>query len=98
MVPVARAAARHVSVVPAPAVPIELGAMPPGTQANVVELRGAGRHQRRMLDMGFVPGATVGVVRVAPLGDPVEYEIKGTSVALRRREANTILVEEVNGE
>jgi len=60
-----------------------------------VEVTGEGKHQRRMLDMGFVPGASVDVVRKAPLGDPVEYSVKGTAVALRQREASTILVEEV---
>ncbi len=95
VVPIAPAAARHVSVVPAPAVPVALGTLPAGSRARVVALRGAGKHQRRMLDMGFVPGATVGVTRVAPLGDPVEYEVKGTAVALRRHEASTILVEEM---
>jgi ferrous iron transport protein A len=48
-----------------------------------------------MLDMGFVPGAAVSVLRQAPLGDPVEYGIKGAAVALRRAEASTILVEEL---
>lgn len=96
-IPIAPLASRHISVVPAPALPIELGRLPAGSKARVVALKGAGRHQRRMLDMGFVPGATVSVRRVAPLGDPVEYEIKGTAVALRRHEASTILVEEVNG-
>jgi ferrous iron transport protein A len=47
-----------------------------------------------MLDMGFVPGAEVAAVRKAPLGDPVEYRVKGTAVALRARDADTILVEE----
>ena len=64
----------------------------------MAEVQGGGKHQRRMLDMGFVPGASVSVMRKAPLGDPVEYTVKGTAVALRRREANTILVEELKDE
>ena len=47
-----------------------------------------------MLDMGFVPGAEVTVIRKAPLGDPIEYRIKGTAVALRQEDADTILAEE----
>jgi Fe2+ transport system protein FeoA/Mn-dependent DtxR family transcriptional regulator len=95
VIPLASAAARHISVVPTPALPLELGKLPAGSRARVVEIKGGGQHQRRMLDMGFVPGAGVGVVREAPLGDPVEYTVKGTAIALRREEANTILVEEV---
>ena len=48
-----------------------------------------------MLDMGFVPGAEVIVIRKAPLGDPIEYRVKGTAVALRQKDANSILVEEL---
>ena len=98
VVPLAAAAARHVSVVPAPALPVPLGELPVGSRARAVEIGGSGKHQRRMLDMGFVPGAGVAVIRRAPLGDPIEYRIKGTAVALRREDADTVLVEELGNE
>jgi len=94
-IPLARAAADRVFVVAAPALPVELGGLPVGARAQVVEISGAGKHQRRMLDMGFVPGAEVTVMRRASLGDPTEYRIKGTGVAMRRSDANSVLVEEV---
>jgi len=90
--------AHHVFVVPTPSLAVPLGELPIASQARVAEVRGAGKHQRRMLDMGFVPGALVTVARQAPLGDPVEFRIKGTSVALRRQDANTILVEELSND
>jgi ferrous iron transport protein A len=46
-----------------------------------------------MMDMGLVPGTEVKVVRVAPLGDPVEFEVKGYSLSLRKSEAREITVE-----
>jgi Fe2+ transport system protein FeoA/Mn-dependent DtxR family transcriptional regulator len=95
VVPVAAAAARHVSVVPAPALPVPLSELLVGSRARVAEVKGGGIHQRRMLDMGLVPGAEVTVMREAPLGDPVEYSIKGTAIAMRRRDAESIMVEEV---
>jgi len=98
IIPLAATAARHVSVVPAPVLPVPMGELPVGSQARVVEIAGGGKHQRRMLDMGFVPGAEVAVVRKAPLLDPTEYRIKGTAVALRRLDADTILVEELGNE
>jgi Fe2+ transport system protein FeoA/Mn-dependent DtxR family transcriptional regulator len=98
ILPLAGAAARHVSVVPTPVLPVPMGELPVGSQARVVEIAGGGKHQRRMLDMGFVPGAEVAVVRKAPLLDPIEYHIKGTAVALRRFDADTILVEELGHE
>ena len=98
IVPLAAAAARHVSVVPAPALPVPLGELPVGSRARVAEVKGSGKHQRRMLDMGLVPGAEVSVIRRAPLGDPIEYRIKGTAIAMRRSDANSILVGEVRNE
>jgi Fe2+ transport system protein FeoA/Mn-dependent DtxR family transcriptional regulator len=95
VIPLALVAARHVSVVPAPVLPVPMGELPVGSQARVVEVVGSGQHQRRMLDMGFVPGAEVTTTRTAPLGDPIEYRIKGTAVALRSGDADTILVEEM---
>lgn len=95
LIPLANAAAQGIFVVPAPALPVPLGELPVGSRARIVEVQGSGKHQRRMLDMGFVPGAEIVVSREAPLGDPVEYRVKDTSVALRKEDANTILVEEL---
>ncbi|MCK4222255.1 MAG: FeoA domain-containing protein, partial [Dehalococcoidia bacterium] len=95
VIPLAVAAARHVFVMPAPALAVQLDELPVGSRVRVVEIEGSGKNQRRMLDMGFVPGAEVTVIRKAPLGDPIEYRVKGTAVALRQKDANSILVEEL---
>ncbi|MEA3375352.1 MAG: ferrous iron transport protein B [Chloroflexota bacterium] len=90
VIPLASVAADHVFVVAAPALPLELGRLPVGARARVVEVKGGGKHQRRMLDMGFVPGAEVTVMRRASLGDPIEYRVKGTGwpCAARTRTAS----------
>ena len=93
--PLATAAAEGVHAVPVPALPVPLGELPVGSRATVAEVRGGGKQQRRMLDMGLVPGAEVTVIRTAPLGNPVEYQVKGTAIAMRRADADSILVEEV---
>jgi ferrous iron transport protein A len=54
-------------------------------------MKGATRH--RFLEMGFVRGERILVKRVAPLGDPVEYLIKGYHLALRKRDAANVIVE-----
>ena len=95
IIPLAIEAAKHVSVITAPALAVELGELPVGSRVRVVEIVGDGKHQRRMLDMGFVPGAEVTVIRKAPLNDPTEYRVKDTAVALRQNDANSILVEEL---
>lgn len=96
--PLAVSVAGHVHVAPAPSRTVVMGELSPGSRARVVETKGTGRHQRRMLDMGLVPGAEVSVVRVAPLGDPVEYNVKDTAISMRRSDANTVLVEEESGQ
>ena len=58
----------------------------------IAGMEGKGPGRRRMLDMGLVPGAEVKVIRVAPLGDPIEFEVKGYSLSLRKTEAKTILL------
>jgi ferrous iron transport protein A len=51
-----------------------------------------------MLSMGFVPGAEVTVIRQSPLGDPLQYRVKKANIALRRDEANTLLVQQLGKE
>jgi Fe2+ transport system protein FeoA len=64
----------------------------PGDTGIVVEITGRGPFRRRLLDMGFVKGATVHVVKHAPFRDPVEYSIGGCHVSLRNREAAHVIV------
>jgi DtxR family Mn-dependent transcriptional regulator len=52
--------------------------------------------KRKLLDMGIVPGVEIQIQKVAPLGDPVDVLVKGYHLSLRRDEAETISVEEVN--
>jgi Fe2+ transport system protein FeoA len=48
---------------------------------------------QRLWELGFTPGQRVGVVRFAPLGDPIQVRVRGFDVALRRSEAQRILLE-----
>lgn len=67
----------------------------PRDRAFIHEVRARGALRKRLLDMGVIPGAEITVVRVAPLGDPVEYLVKGYHLSLRRNEAEQILVQAV---
>jgi len=64
-----------------------LADLPPGSVARIAAVDPQSPIGRRLLDLGFVPGTQVRVVRRAPLGDPVEYELRGYRVCLRRSEA-----------
>ena len=50
------------------------------------------------MEMGLLPGTTVGVVRVAPLGDPIELRVRGYALSIRRSEAESIEVERTGEE
>ncbi|MBK1722584.1 FeoA family protein [Thiocystis violacea] len=56
---------------------------------------GGGAYRRKLLSMGITPGVALEVVRVAPMGDPIEVRVRGTSVSLRRDEAAVIHMEAV---
>ena len=47
----------------------------------------------RLLEMGLLPGTTVEVVRLAPLGDPIDLKVRGYHLSIRRREARQITVD-----
>ena len=70
-----------------------LNQLKPGERATIVKVGGEGPVRRRILDMGVVKGAEIEVVRVAPLGDPVEVLIKGYHLSLRKSEAQQVQVE-----
>ncbi len=69
-----------------------LDKLPAGEPARVVAVEGTGSIARRLMEMGVVPGASIRFVKSAPLGDPLEIRVRGYHLALRRAEAQTIIV------
>jgi ferrous iron transport protein A len=63
-----------------------------GDSAIVETVEGMRSFRRRLLEMGLVPGTEVKVVNVAPLGDPLFIEVRGSQWSLRRNEAAEIAV------
>lgn len=71
-----------------------MGEMELGGRARIVGLAGAETaFGRRLYALGFTPGSTVECIAVSPLGDPRAYRVKGTVIALRRRDAMAVYVE-----
>ena len=64
-----------------------------GAQARITAVGAIGPMKRRLMDMGLVPGEIVKVLKVAPLGDPIEVTVKSYSLSLRKKEAEGIAVE-----
>lgn len=69
-----------------------LADLPLGRTATVRGVEGPRAFRRRLLEMGLVPGVTVRVVSVAPLGDPLQIEVRGGQWSLRRTEAAQIAI------
>lgn len=67
-----------------------------GNKAVVLKLSGRGAFKRRLSEMGFTRGAEVEVIKNAPLRDPIEYNILGYNISLRRAEAEMIEVESIS--
>jgi ferrous iron transport protein A len=64
-----------------------------GQTGRILRVGGRPAARRRLLELGVVRGETILLQRAAPLGDPLEFVIKGYHLSLRKREAATITVE-----
>lgn len=74
--------------------PTSLKEVAPGERCRVTGYaEGAQGYRRKLLALGLTRGAELTVVRVAPMGDPVEIRVRGTSVTLRKAEAEALQVE-----
>lgn len=63
-----------------------------GETVTVVKLHGEGAIKRRIMDMGITKGVVIKVVKVAPLGDPLEINVRGYELSLRKDDAYLIEV------
>jgi len=71
---------------------LKLSDLEPGQRGVVARIGGSGTIRRRIMDMGIVKGSKIKVVRRAPLGDPIEFEIRDYNLSLRKREAEKVYV------
>lgn len=65
----------------------------PGVEGDITHLSGEPSLVRRLMELGFVPGTRVFVVKLAPLGDPLQVVVRGYHLSLRRLEAQCITLE-----
>lgn len=64
-----------------------------GSTVTVVKVGGEGALKRRIMDMGLTKGTEVYVRKVAPLGDPVEVNVRGYELSIRKNDAEMIEVQ-----
>ncbi len=67
--------------------------IPVGETAKVVKIHGEGALKRRIMDMGITKGTEITVRKVAPLGDPVEVNVRGYELSVRKDDADILEME-----
>ncbi len=72
---------------------LPLSGLEPGTVCVVAQVATTGGLAARLMELGFVPGATVQVVRRAPFGGPVQYRLHGVSITMRPADAAVVHVQ-----
>lgn len=63
-----------------------------GREATIVQVGGGGELRCRFLDMGLIPRTKVRIRKLAPMGDPIEIELRGYELTIRREDAQKIEV------
>lgn len=92
------ATARRICVVrlEEPFAGMTIGDLKPGDRARIVGMgRGMSGYRQRLMAMGLTPGVEFTLTRVAPLGDPVEIQVRGFSMSLRKAEAELLALEKL---
>lgn len=69
---------------------LTLDQLPLGRPARVRKVGGTGAVRRRLMDMGITSGVEITAIKTSPLGDPVEYLLRGYHLSLRKSEARLI--------
>jgi len=70
-----------------------LAELPIGSRGRVSEVLGTDELSVRLMEMGLIPGVEVSMVGQAPLGDPLELELRGYRLSVRRSEAARVRIE-----
>lgn len=65
----------------------------PGQAGKVIAIGTKGPMKRRIMDMGVTPGIEIKVIKVAPMGDPIEVNVRGYELSLRKDEAQFIEIQ-----
>ena len=74
---------------------MKLSDLKPNTKAIVIDIQGDPNLKKRILGMGITIGTEIKVIRNAPLKDPIEIEVRGYNLSIRRSEAEFIIVKQV---
>jgi Fe2+ transport system protein FeoA len=73
-----------------------LAELPVGSSGRVRAFAGGSRAAMRLRELGLLPGTVIRLVRYAPLGDPIEIDVRGFHLSLRKSEAAEILLDPID--
>ncbi|MGE3318118.1 MAG: ferrous iron transport protein A [Candidatus Berkiella sp.] len=77
---------------------LTLNSLPIGQPVRVIRfLQQSAGFRHKLLAMGLTPGVIITVIRVAPLGDPIQVKLRGYTLSLRKKECQQIEVEAIHG-
>lgn len=65
-----------------------------GKEGIIAQVGGEGALRLRFLDMGLIPGTTVKLEKIAPMGDPIQIQVRGYELTIRREDAREITLRE----
>ncbi|MGC8940361.1 MAG: FeoA family protein [Candidatus Bathyarchaeia archaeon] len=69
-----------------------LSELKPGEKGVITRVVGSGAVKKRLLDMGLVKGTEITMIRKAPIGDPIEFLLRGYNLSLRKMESDNVYV------
>jgi len=72
-----------------------LSGLQPGQRGRILAIDVGGANKGRIMEMGFTVGTVIEVVRFAPLGDPMEFKVRGAHVSLRKADAAGVRVQRI---
>lgn len=73
-----------------------LNTLRPGESAVIAEIAGDDSLAMRLMEMGVLEGESISMIGTAPFGDPLEFEIRGYRLSLRKAEAERVLLQQNN--
>lgn len=73
-----------------------LAELPVGASAKVARIEGQDELACRLMEMGLTPGVSVRILGMAPLGDPLELEVRGYRLSVRKSEAKRVEIQMTN--
>ena len=76
---------------------LSLDCLPLKGHGRIQSITGERSFRRRLLELGFLPGVEISMIGIAPMGDPLDVEIRGCRFSLRRAEAQAVSLDIVGG-